>query len=75
MVATARNFVRGFLGESADTLGSIITIDAKGGPDALFNSLGPSDQCPSYRDLNGGSYGKFPLSKAALQTLKQQSSY
>ena len=66
VVATARNFVRGFLGESADTLGKVISIDAKGGPDALFNSLGPSDQCPNFKDLNGGSYGMLFLHRSIL---------
>ena len=56
VVATARNFVRGFLGETADTLGTVISVDAKGGSDALFNSLGPGDQCPNYKDSEGATY-------------------
>ncbi|KAH8594811.1 histidine phosphatase superfamily [Bisporella sp. PMI_857] len=54
VIQTAQNFVRGFLGNNADTLGKIFTINAKGSPKALFDSLAPSDLCPNFKDENGG---------------------
>ena len=56
VVATAQNFLRGFLGETAAALGTVVTVDAKG-TNALFDSLGPSDGCPNYVDGNGGAQG------------------
>ncbi|EPE34607.1 Phosphoglycerate mutase-like protein [Glarea lozoyensis ATCC 20868] len=55
VVETAQNFVRGFLGAQASVLGSVITVNSTGSADAVFNSLGPSDQCPAFKDGNGGS--------------------
>ncbi len=57
VVATAQNFVRGFLGETAASLGTVVTVNSVGSGDALFDSLGPSDMCPAYSDGNGLTYG------------------
>ncbi|CAG8976227.1 hypothetical protein HYALB_00010773, partial [Hymenoscyphus albidus] len=54
VVQTAQNFVRGFLGSSASTLGTVVTVNSTGSPQAIFDSLAPSDLCPSFRDGNGG---------------------
>lgn len=64
VVQTARNFVRGFLGTEASTVGTVITVNSTGSPLALFDSLSPSDQCPNFVDASGGTYGIiFPSSK------------
>lgn len=55
VVQTAQNFVRGFLGPSASTLGQVITVNSTGSPQALFDSLSPSDMCPNFKDGNGGT--------------------
>lgn len=55
VVQTAQNFVRGFLGNTAAALGSVITINSTASVDVLFDSLAPSDQCPLYKDGNGGT--------------------
>ncbi|PQE31175.1 histidine acid phosphatase protein [Rutstroemia sp. NJR-2017a WRK4] len=55
VVQTAQNFVRGFLGSTASTLGTVITINSTGSEQALFDSLGPSDLCPAFVDGNGGT--------------------
>ena len=57
VIQTAQNFVRGFLGNNAATLGSIVTVNAKSNPKALFDSLAPSDLCPNFADGNGGTEG------------------
>jgi acid phosphatase len=49
-------FVRGFLGPNSDTLGTVITVNSTGSPEALGNSLSPSDLCPAFVDGNGGTY-------------------
>jgi acid phosphatase len=49
-------FVRGFLGTNSDTLGTIITVNSTGSPEALGDSLSPSDLCPAFVDGNGGTY-------------------
>ncbi|KAG9232766.1 histidine phosphatase superfamily [Amylocarpus encephaloides] len=54
VVQTAQNFVRGFLGSRASTLGRVITVNSTGSPLALFDSLAPSDGCPTFVDGNGG---------------------
>lgn len=58
VVQTAQSFVRGFLGHLATTLGSVITVNATGTPEALFDSLSPSNLCPKFVDGNGGDYSK-----------------
>jgi hypothetical protein len=60
-VQTAQNFVRGFLGNSAATLGTVITVNSTGSPEALFDSLSPSDLCPNFVDASGGTNGEFDL--------------
>ncbi|CAG8959646.1 hypothetical protein HYFRA_00001549 [Hymenoscyphus fraxineus] len=57
VVQTAQNFVRGFLGSSASTLGTVVTVNSTGSPQAIFDSLAPSDLCPNFRDGNGGVEG------------------
>jgi hypothetical protein len=54
VVQTAQNFVRGFLGQTATAFGTVITVNSTGSPQALFDSLSPSDQCPLFVDGNGG---------------------
>ncbi len=49
-------FVRGFLGPNSDKLGTVVTVAATASPEALGNSLSPSDLCPAFSDLNGGTY-------------------
>ncbi|THV48078.1 hypothetical protein BGAL_0269g00040 [Botrytis galanthina] len=55
VVQTAQNFVRGFLGSTASNLGMVVTINSTGSESALFDSLSPSDLCPSFVDGNGGA--------------------
>ncbi|KAE9374395.1 phosphoglycerate mutase-like protein [Stipitochalara longipes BDJ] len=55
VVQTAQNFVRGFLGQTATALGTVISVNSTGSPQALFDSLSPSDQCPLFVDGNGGT--------------------
>lgn len=55
VVQTAQNFVRGFLGSTASTLGQVITVNSTGSEQALFDSLSPSDLCPAFVDGNGGT--------------------
>lgn len=57
VVQTAQNFVRGFLGSSANTLGAVVTVNSTGSPEAVFDSLAPSDLCPNFKDGNGGTEG------------------
>ena len=61
VIQTAQNFVRGFLGNPASTLGKVVTVDSRGSPLALFDSLGPSDLCPNFKDENGGDKGTIQL--------------
>ncbi|KAH7321508.1 histidine phosphatase superfamily [Rhexocercosporidium sp. MPI-PUGE-AT-0058] len=56
VVQTAQSFVRGFMGHLATNSGKVITVTAKAGPEAVFNSLSPSDLCPNFVDSNGGDY-------------------
>jgi acid phosphatase len=64
VVQTAQNFVRGFLGQTASSLGLVITVNSTGSEQALFDSLSPSDLCPLFVDGNGGTARKciFPPS-------------
>ncbi|KAF8859661.1 phosphoglycerate mutase-like protein, partial [Acephala macrosclerotiorum] len=55
VVQAAQNFVRGFLGSTASSLGQVITINSTGSEQALFDSLSPSDLCPKFVDGNGGT--------------------
>ncbi|APA14442.1 hypothetical protein SS1G_06333 [Sclerotinia sclerotiorum 1980 UF-70] len=55
VVQTAQNFVRGFLGPAASSLGMVVTINSTGSDAALFDSLSPSDLCPAFVDGNGGT--------------------
>jgi acid phosphatase len=54
VIQTARMFVQGYMGPSANTLGNVVSINAKGGGLAVGNSLGPSDSCPTFKDTSGG---------------------
>jgi acid phosphatase len=55
VLQTATNFVNGFLGsEHARTLGKIVSVTSKIFPEAVGNSLGPSDMCPNFQDASGG---------------------
>ena len=49
-------FVRGFLEPNSDILGTVITANSTGSPEALGDSLSPSDLCPAFVDGNGGTY-------------------
>ncbi|CAD6446869.1 cdbe87df-5a4d-46a6-865a-c115761b38db [Sclerotinia trifoliorum] len=75
VVQTAQNFVRGFLGPSASSLGMVVTINSTGSDAALFDSLSPSDLCPAFVDGNGGTeYVKWnsiylPPIQARLESL------
>ena len=72
VVQTAQNFVRGFLGSSASTLGTVVTVNSTGSPEALFDSLSPSDLCPNFVDGNGGTQGQFPYKTLKHILLKLQ---
>ncbi|KAK4122976.1 histidine acid phosphatase, partial [Parathielavia appendiculata] len=53
VLQTAQMFVRGYLGPFASTYGSVVSVTAKGFPDAVGDSLGPSDMCPNFKDTSG----------------------
>jgi hypothetical protein len=53
VLQTAQMFVRGFLGPFASTYGSVISVTAKGFPEAVGDSLAPSDMCPNFVDTQG----------------------
>jgi len=55
VVQTAKNFMHGFLGPLASDLGAVYTVNSTGSAEALFDSLSPSDQCPLFKDLSGGT--------------------
>ncbi|TGO83716.1 hypothetical protein BPOR_0603g00060 [Botrytis porri] len=61
VVQTAQNFVRGFLGSSASNLGVVVTINSTGSELALFDSLSPSDLCPSFVDGNETTWNSIYL--------------
>lgn len=46
------------MGHLATDSGRVITVNATASPDALFNSLSPSNLCPNFVDGNGGDYSK-----------------
>ncbi|EHA48160.1 acid phosphatase PHO1 [Pyricularia oryzae 70-15] len=50
VIQTAQLFVRGFLGSNSTRLGNVVSVDSKGFPDQLGNTLAPSDLCPSFED-------------------------
>ncbi|KAI0122854.1 histidine acid phosphatase [Xylariales sp. AK1849] len=54
VLQTAKTFVQGFLGFSAATNGSVISVTSKGFAGAIGDSLAPSDMCPSFSDTSGG---------------------
>ena len=45
--------MRGFLGWEAGARGGVISVTSRGFPEALGNSLGPSDMCPRFEDTAG----------------------
>lgn len=51
------------MGHLATNLGQVITVNATASPDALFNSLSPSNLCPNFVDGNGGDYSKLVQSR------------
>jgi hypothetical protein len=73
VVETAQNFMRGFLGAQASVLGSVITVNSTGSTDAVFNSLGPSDLCPAFKDGNGGSNRTSPSSSLSVYVTNEYS--
>lgn len=56
VLQTAQNFVRGYLGINAATLGSVIAITSKGFPASIGDTLAPSDMCPLFADDGGDAY-------------------
>jgi hypothetical protein len=48
-------FIRGYLGPNSDRLGNVVTVSSTASPQALGNSLSPSDLCPNFVDGNGGT--------------------
>ena len=75
VLQTAQTFVRGFLGWKAAANGSVISVTSKGFPEALGNSLGPSDMCPNFEDTSGANQTAewtdvfVPRIRARLQAL------
>ncbi|OIW29655.1 histidine acid phosphatase [Coniochaeta ligniaria NRRL 30616] len=75
VLQTAQNFVRGYLGTNAATLGSVIAVTSKGFPAALADTLAPSDMCPLFADDEGTAYVSkwnaiyLPPIQARLQAL------
>ena len=45
---TAQAFLQGYLYVFAQTYGTVISVNSTGAPDALGDSLGPSDMCPAF---------------------------
>ncbi|RYP12410.1 hypothetical protein DL767_011321 [Monosporascus sp. MG133] len=56
VLQTASMFVLGFLGFAAAQNGSVISVTSRGFPAAVGDTLGPSDMCPNFEDMNGGDY-------------------
>jgi hypothetical protein len=56
VLQTAQNFVRGYLGNPASTLGSVVAVTAKGFPANIGDTLAPSDMCPLFKDDEGAAY-------------------
>lgn len=63
VVETAKSYMRGFMGPAASQLGQVIAVDSHGPAGSLFDSLSPSDLCPTFSDGNGGDKGKNNLSQ------------
>lgn len=55
MLQTAENFLRGFIGTNATSLGKIVSVTSKDLTSAIGNSLAPSDMCPLFKDESGGA--------------------
>ncbi|KAH7014213.1 histidine acid phosphatase [Microdochium trichocladiopsis] len=53
VLQTAEKFVGGYLGAFARTNGSIISVTGKGFPQAIGDTLAPSDMCPTFKDSEG----------------------
>lgn len=53
VIQTAEKFVGGYLGAFTRTNGSVIAVTSKIFPEAIGDSLAPSDQCPTFRDTEG----------------------
>ncbi|KAI1498495.1 histidine acid phosphatase [Biscogniauxia marginata] len=56
VLQTASMFVRGFLGFTAASNGSVVSVSSKGFPAGTGDSLAPSDMCPNFADSEGGEY-------------------
>ncbi|KAJ5679499.1 phosphoglycerate mutase-like protein [Penicillium macrosclerotiorum] len=54
VVQTARAFVNGYLYEYADTYGTVVSVNSTGSVNAIGNSLGPSDTCPTFSSTSSG---------------------
>ncbi|KAJ5321795.1 uncharacterized protein N7506_010925 [Penicillium brevicompactum] len=54
VVQTARAFINGYLYEYADAYGTVVSVNSTGSPDAIGNSLGPSDSCPAFGATSSG---------------------
>lgn len=55
VIQTAQAFVQGYLGFTAATNGSVVSVTSTGYPGAIGNSLNPSDNCPLFSDNKGGT--------------------
>ncbi|KAK4096433.1 histidine acid phosphatase [Parathielavia hyrcaniae] len=55
VLQTAKMFVHGYLGPFASTYGSVVSVTSRGFPEAVGNSLGPSDMCPNFKDTSGAA--------------------
>ncbi|KAI1867898.1 uncharacterized protein JN550_006705 [Neoarthrinium moseri] len=55
VLQTAKTFVQGFLGFNAAANGSVISVTSKGFPEAIGDTLAPSDMCPNFSDASGGT--------------------
>jgi hypothetical protein len=58
VLQTASNFLRGFLGNPAATLGSVIAVTSRGFPEAVGDTLAPADMCPAFADDEGAAQVK-----------------
>ncbi|KAK4099830.1 histidine acid phosphatase [Parathielavia hyrcaniae] len=52
---TAKMFVHSYLGPFASAYGSVVSVTSRGFPEAVGNSLGPSDMCPNFKDTSGAA--------------------
>jgi hypothetical protein len=55
VVQSAQAFLQGYLYVFAQTYGTVVAINSTGAPDALGRSLGPSDLCPAYTNVDGNN--------------------